>query len=262
MIRLLIAITLLIPIFSFAPEDWNPVVNVAVDADKMICDNIGNTYFIKAETISKYDSAGVLQKTFSNKNFGPITSADATNALRIVLFYKDFNRIVILDNTLSQNGDAIQLEAVGFPLATLAASSHDNGIWVYDQQNFELVRLNRNLQVEQRTGNLSQLLGTELQPNFIIEKDNRLFLNNPATGILVFDIFGTYSKTIPLKSLKEFQVVDNNIIYFQDSAVSTWDMITANDQRLIASSPKATSVLLQKNKMFVLEDKHFLIYNR
>lgn len=260
--KLLLILTILLPLLAFSPRQQEPLVVVAVDADKMVCDNIGNAYLIKAESISKYDSAGVLQKSFSNKTFGPITSADATNALRIVLFYKDFNRIVTLDNTLSQNGDAIQLESVGFPFATLVAASHDNGFWIYDQQNFELVRINRNLQVEQRSGNLSQLLGIELQPNFIIEKDNRLFLNNPSTGILVFDIFGTYSKTVPVKDLKTFQVVDDDIIYFKDSAISVWTLPTANNYSLIVTSPTATSVLLEKNKMFVLDDKHFLIYNR
>src|ERR1044072_3137490 len=109
MSRLLLIATLL-TIFGFAPKALDPVATVQVQADKMTSDNIGNVYLIKGESIAKYDSAGGLQKTFSNKNFGAIPSADATNALRIVLFYKDFNRIVTLDNTLSQNGDAIQLE--------------------------------------------------------------------------------------------------------------------------------------------------------
>jgi hypothetical protein len=261
MSRLLI-ITMLFIVFGFTPGEIEPVAVIPVQADQMTSDNIGNVYLIKGESIAKYDSAGVLQKTFSNKTFGAITSADATNALRIVLFYKDFNRIVTLDNTLSQNGDAIQLETIGFPLATLAASSHDNGMWIYDQQTFELVHLDRNMQVELRTGNLSQILGIELQPNFLIEKDNRLFLNNPATGILVFDVFGTYSKTIPVKDLKGFQVVDDNIIYFQNQSVSLWNIVTAANESLIVSNPKALAVQLQKRKMFVLEDNHLLIYNR
>jgi hypothetical protein len=263
MIRVFSLLLIFIPILAFSPEAKKPDIIVNVEGEKILSDNLGNVYIIKAESISKYDSKGILQKTFSNKTFGPITSADATNALRIILFYKDFNRVVTLDNTLSQNGDPIQLEALGFPLATLAASSHDNGLWIYDQQNFELIRLNRNLQVEQRTGNLSQLLGTDLQPDFLIEKDNRLFLNNPATGILIFDVFGTYSKTIPIKELKNFQVVDDNLIYFQKGNLQMWNLITTEQTNFTEPVDTASlGMLMEKNAIFDLQQKQLLIYNR
>lgn len=198
---------------SFISSDSTFTINEP--ATNFTTDNLGNAYLINGPTIRKFDSHGIFQKEFSNKNFGAVSSVDATNALRIVLFYRDFNRVIFLDNTMSQNGDPVQLEALGFPLATLAAYSHDNGLWIYDQQNFELIRFNRSLQIEQRTGNLSQVLGIDsLQPDFILEKDNRLFLHNPSTGIMIFDIFGTYSKTIPVKDLKNFQVEDDNIIWF------------------------------------------------
>lgn len=192
-----------------------PQFTIPEQADYFTTDNLGNAYLVKGPVLRKFDAKGIFQKEFSNKNFGSISSADAGNPLRPVLFYRDFNRVIFLDNTLSQNGDAVQLDALGFPLTTLAASSHDNGLWIYDQQNFELIRFNRNLQIEQRTGNLSQVLGVDsLQPNFLLEKDNRLFLNNPSTGILVFDIFGTYSKTIGIKGLKQFQVSEDRIFWY------------------------------------------------
>ena len=262
MARFLFLLLFFIPTLAFSPAKQADII-LKAEAEKMITDNIGNVYLIKGESISKYDPKGILQKTYSNKTFGPITSADATNALRIVLFYKDFNRLVFLDNTMSQNGDPIQLEALGFPLASLVCSSHDNGLWIYDRQNFELLRLDQTLHIEQRTGNLSQLLSIELQPNFIIEKDNRLFLGNPSTGILVFDVFGTYSKTIPEKELKNFQVVDDNLVYFKNDTMRTWNLLT--QEQINFSQPidtGASDMRLEKNAVFVLEKKQLLIYNR
>lgn len=263
MIRLLTLITILLPLTAFSPVTKTPDFIVNVEAEKMVTDNIGNVYLIKGEFISKYDSKGVLQKTFSNKNFGAITSADATNALRIILFYKDFNRIVTLDNTLSLNGDPLTLETIGYPLATLVAASHDNGMWIYDQANFELLRLNRNLQVENRSGNLSQILGIELQPNFLIEKDNRLFLNNPSTGIMIFDVFGTYSKTLAIKNLKKFQVVDDAIVYFENGSLVAESIPI--DSKLNFTEPSDTSALdmrMEKNAIFVLKKNALEIYNK
>lgn len=264
MIRSFSFILLLLTIAAFSPETRRPDVIVNVEAEKMTSDNLGNVYLIKDESIFKYDSLGTLQKTFSNKTFGAITSADATNALRIILFYKDFNRVVTLDNTLSQNGEPLTLETIGFPMTSLVAASHDNGLWLYDMRNFELIRLNRNLQVEHRSGNLSQILGIELQPNFLIEKDNRVFLNNPGTGILLFDVFGTYSKTLPVTGLKSFQVVDNSVIFYKEGILQA-EAILVNDH-ISYIDPVGDSTTkdmrMERNAIFVLDEKQLIIYRK
>jgi hypothetical protein len=264
MIRSFSFLLLLLTVVAFSPESRRPDVIVNIEAEKMTSDNLGNVYLIKDESIFKYDSLGTLQKTFSNKTFGAITSADATNALRIILFYKDFNRVVTLDNTLSENGEPLTLETIGFPMTSLVAASHDNGLWIYDMRNFELIRLNRNLQVEHRSGNLSQILGIELQPNFLIEKDNRVFLNNPGTGILLFDVFGTYSKTLPVLNLKSFQVVDNTVLYYKEGILHA-EAILVNEH-ISFTDPVGDSTTkdmrMERNAIFVLNEKQLVIYKK
>ena len=212
---------------AFTPGTRRPDFQINSKANQVVSDNLSNVYAVINDQFVKYDSKLNKQKEFSNKNFGSITSADVNNPLRILLFYRDFGRVLFLDNTLSQNGDALAMENLGFPMATLAASSFDNGLWIYDQPSFELVRFNTNLEISGRTGNLSQILGIELQPNFILEKDNRVFLNNPTSGILVFDVFGTYIKTIPILHLNSFQVADDEIIYFAEGTLKSWNLKTA-----------------------------------
>jgi hypothetical protein len=254
---------LLLLLTGFSPALLAPSCTITADGGQFTTDNFGNVYLVNEETIRKYNAACAFQKEFSNKNFGPITSADATNALRIVLFYRDFNRVVFLDNTMSQNGEAVQLENLGFPMATLVCSSHDNGLWIFDRQNFELIRLNRNLQVEQRTGNLSQVLDATVQPNFIIEKDNRLFLNNPSTGVLIFDVFGTYSKTIPVKDLKTLQIVDDNLVYYKAGSLQLWNIQTAEESAFEEpQDTSATGMRIEKNAVYVMRKDGIRVYNR
>lgn len=237
--------------FSFV--DRAPSCTIRETATAITTDNLKNVYLINGESIRKFDSSCTFQKEFSNKDFGNITSADATNPLRIVLFYRDFNRVVFLDNTMSQNGDAVQLESLGFPLASLAASSHDNGLWIYDQANFELIRFNRNMQIEQRTGNLAQLLGIDLQPDFMMEKGDRLYLNNPATGIIVFDVFGTYSKTIPVKGLRTFQATENTLFYMTGGNLVAENILTL--ETISYEEPtdaNAIDIRKESNRFYVL----------
>ena len=261
--RKLTVLSAIVVLCAFAASDRKPDYSLQVSVDAIVSDHLSNVYVIDNDKFTKYDMKLKLQKEFSNKNFGNITSADVTNPLRPLLYYQEFGRVVFLDNTLSQNGEPLALEKLGYPLATLVASSYDNGLWIYDQPTYELLRFNNSLEVSNRTGNLAQVLGMELQPNFILEKDNRLFVNNPKVGILVFDVFGTYIKTIPILNLRSFQVADDQITYFSDGLLHSWN-ITTTDVTLF-SEPQSKSALnmrMERDAIFVQDSTAINSYIR
>ena len=211
--------------FSFTADDsLKTLYTIKVKADFFSTDNFGNTYLVKGDEIRKYNPSGDLLKIYSNKNLGKITSIDASNALRLLVFYKDFANIIILDDLLSQNGDNINLMDLSLEQCDLVCSSFNNGMWFFNRQNANLVRLNDNLQTAVNTGNLNRLLGSDLKPNFMLEYDGYVYLNNPTEGILVFDIYGTYSKTIAIKGLQHFQVKDQGLIYFAAGVLKSYNL--------------------------------------
>lgn len=261
--RFTTAILFLLLCSAFVAGDKKPDYALNTKPSSIVSDNLANVYFVSEDKFTKYDMKLNLMKEFSNKNFGSITSADVTNPLRILLYYREFGRIVFLDNTLSQNGEPIALEKLGYPLAILAASSHDNGTWIYDQPTFELLRFDNSLAVTSRTGNLSQILAVDLQPDFLIEKDNHVFLNNPKTGIIVFDVFGTYIKTIPLLNLRSFQVADDEIIYYENGQLHAWNLKTAETTLYVDPAiPSAINMRLEKEAIFVQDTGAVQVYIR
>lgn len=248
---------------SFVKGDKTPDYTLKTEATAIVTDNFSNLYTISKDKFTKYDVKLKFQKEFSNKNFGDITFADVTNPLRPLLFYRDFGRIIFLDNTLSQNGDPIALEKLGYPLATLAAASYDNSLWIYDQPSFELIRFNNSLEIVSRTGNLAQILGVEIQPNFMLEKDNKLFVNNPASGILVFDVFGTYIKTVPVYNLSTFQVADDEIIYVSEGSLHAWNLKTTEiTDYLQPVNDTALNMRIERDAIFVQDSTTISSYIR
>jgi hypothetical protein len=218
-------VLLLLLCLSFTADDTlKTLYTIRAKADFFTTDSFGNTYLIKGDEIRKYNPTGDLLKIYSNKNMGKITSVDASNSLRLLVFYKDFSSIIILDDLLSQNGDIINLLDLSLEQSDLVCTSFNNGMWFFDRQNASLIRLNDNLQTAVNTGNLNRLLGTELKPNFILEFDGYVYLNNPKEGILVFDIYGTYSKTIAIKGLQHFQVKEQGLIYFEDGILKSYQL--------------------------------------
>lgn len=186
-------------------------------------DYLNNIYTVFDNIIQKRDITGKIIRTYNNKNMGDVFSLDASNPLKIVVFYKEFRTLLFLDNTLTLNGGPYLLNDHNISQPLQVCSSFNNSIWVYDQQNFELVRLDANLQITHRTGNISQVTQTTITPYSMLEYNNKVFVNDTTQGIFVFDIFGSYLKTYPLKSIRQFQVTDEHLLYTKNDSLFAYD---------------------------------------
>ncbi len=199
---------------AFVKQQDASVVIIRAKNNAAYLDNIGNSYVVNEDEMMKYLANGKFFTRYSNLKLGSITSVDVTNPLKLVVFYKDFQQILFLDNQLSLNSDIVALESLGYEQTELVCASANNSFWIYDKRNNELVRFNENSKKISATGNLKQILRENITPNYMIEHNGFLYLNSPEKGIYVFDIFGAFSKIISLKGLTHFQV-NGNILYYQ-----------------------------------------------
>lgn len=229
---------------------YSLVCKIASPGGSFTTDNLQNIYIYRGNSIKKYTSQGQLLYDYSDKSYGAITSLDVNDPLKILVFYKDFPEIVLLDNTLSQNGNPFSPSDVGYPLTTLACTSHDDGIWLYDAQNFQLVRLDVNLNITEKTGNLAQAIGIELNPDYLMEYNNFVYMNDSAQGILVFDSYGTYYKTIPITGLKTFEVRGDDLYYVSKNRIHIFHLKTIMEDETEAPDTLATEVRIEKNLLY------------
>ncbi len=253
---------LLIFFFLFSVKlfaQYSLATEIAVKADYFISDNLGNAYIIKGNEIFKYLPNGKLFNRYSNLMLGNITSVDATNPLKLLLFYRDFSKIQVLDNQLSENR-VISLQDLGLEQSTLACTSFDNGFWVYDQISFSLIRFNQAFDKTQEVRNINQNIGYEPQPNFLHESGDWVYLNNPETGVLVFDIFGTYFKTIPLKGLKDFQIAGDNLLYFNDGKLQSYNLKTLQQAEVQIPPDEIQMLRVEKEKLMILTKESLKVY--
>ncbi len=199
---------------------------VPVSADMLEVDNLGNAYLITGDEVVRYSKDGNANRdlSYSDKTLGTIYSLDVSQPLKLLLFYKELSQVAFLDNKLSIRGEPVALDELGYEQAALACSAFDNGMWIYDQLTFELIRLDRNLKEQFRSGNINQLVRKVVQPNFVIEANNWVYLNDPSLGILVFDSFGTYYKTLPIKNLKHFQITDPILFFDRGEGLETFHL--------------------------------------
>lgn len=214
-------------------------------------DNLCNSYIVNGEELIKYNATGKLLLKYSNKRFGNITTIDATNALKVLLYYKDFQQLVFLDNQLSQNGDAISLESLGYEQTDLVCSSFNNSFWIYNKQSNELLRFNENSKQIAKTGNLKQLLQAELKPDFMTEYNSFLYLNCPDIGIYVFDMYGTFNKIITLKNIRSFQVSDDVIYFFRENSFHSYNCKAFEEKSIPYNDSLLKNIRIEKDRLFL-----------
>jgi hypothetical protein len=222
-------------------------------------DGFGNIYVITNNEIVKYSSIGMLQKKFSTKRYGKIDFVDAMNPLKILVYYKDFQQIIFLDDQLTETSSMISIETLGYEQTGLVCSSTNNSFWIYDKQNNELLRFNSDLKTLVKSGNLKRLLDIDIKPNFMKEHNNYLYLNCPNEGILVFDIYGTFYKTIPLKNLKNFKVVNGDVFYFENHILKQYQAQSFNTIEKQFQDTLIHNVLWQNDKFYKIYADSLLV---
>jgi hypothetical protein len=93
-------------------------------------DGMGNSYSIKNNVLYKKNNHEQWQ--YKNISLGKITRVDFQNQLKIMLYYENFNTIILLDNQLNEI-QKINFSENDTPLVAAAASVASlNSLWIYD----------------------------------------------------------------------------------------------------------------------------------
>jgi len=228
-------------------------------------DKLRNVYVVStANELQKYSEAGVLLFEYNNNRFGNIGLVDATNPFSILVFYPDYMQVFILNRTLNVTGqmslfdlDIQEVKALGM--------SNDNNIWIYEDMNFRLKKLSRDGRVVQESEDLRVLLQEVWQPNFLLERENYVYLNDPDAGIAVFDLFGDYDRTIPVQDLATFQLLEGQLIYQEDSELVALNPATLLKKKMalpeVFREREDVHVRVQKDRLYVLDGGILYLYS-
>ena len=254
--NLLIAF-LFISLSGFSQEKYKLLRKIDVQADLFTTDNQCNIYVVKNNELIKYDKEGKQLYKYSNKNFGKISSVDASNMLRVVIYYRDFLTIVFLDKTLTESSTPLNLQTLNLTqIPIVCASGNKSNMWLFDQSVFALMQYTENFDQQNLNtiGNLNNIVTDSLQPVSMIEYNNKLYMNNPKSGVIVFDNYGTYYKTLPLKDLQYFQPIADWVYYADGKKIRAYNIKTTEEKEFDA--PVDFKAFRLENDILLLQDEH------
>lgn len=233
---------------------------IQLEATAIETDNIGNVYVFNGAVIKKFSLTGDALLKNSILSSGEITSIDASNALKLVVFFKDLSQIQYIDNLLSARGEPVALDMLGYYQTTAICRSYNDGLWLFDQTTFELSRLNEQLEPTAQSGNLAQILGFVPNPTYMREYNNAVYIIDPDQGVLVFDWYGSYQKKIPIPNISSFRISANKLFFMQESVLESYDLQTAAFAKVNISAPDIIDFSIHENTLFLLTKNQLLIY--
>lgn len=224
-------------------------------------DQFGNAYVItENQELLKISPRQDKVFRYSLLKYGIPTTVDASNPLRILLHFKDFNIIAILDNTLSEKG-VINLQDFGYFQIDAACTASDNHLWIYDGQNFRLKKIDDRNNVLVESEDFQLLFNQEIIPVYMVEADNNLYVSDPNLGILVFDLFGGYIKTIPITSIQKFQISRDQLIYYKNDQLMGFHLKTLGTYPINTPKPgNVKNMAIQDEYLGILLDIGLNLY--
>ena len=190
----------------------------------MEVDKMKQLYLIVGDhTLLKYTPDGNFICQFNENRLGEISFIDISNPFRILVYYNDYATVVFLDRTLSeiQRNDFSDLD---IPQIQALCTASDNNIWLFENNAYTLKKVNNQNEILLESADLNLLISEELMPNRIIEFETKVYLNSPNIGILVFDVFGNYIKTIDIKEIDYFQFYEGQIFYVKNKSFNTYHL--------------------------------------
>ena len=216
-------------------------------------DNLQNIYILTKENkVVKYTDTFEKQYEYSNNLIGEIKSIDATNPQKILCFVKDFNRILVLDNTLAEI-NKIDLSTSEYLDVSAICRSNDNRIWIFDPINQILVKIDDQMESQYQSNRLTDLNLGMIEPIMIKERGNIVAISDPNIGILIFDNFGQFLRLVPEKEIDNFQIFGDYLFFTQNEKYFQYHIVRFEKSELTKMERGYGQFIIAKSNTYYIE---------
>ncbi len=190
-------------------------------------DNLDNIYLLSSTNqVKKLNANGDSVAVFNDvKKFGQASLIDVSNPLKILLYYPDFATIVVLDRLLNVR-NTINLRRSGILQVRAIGQSYDNKIWVYDEVENKLKKIDEDGKLLLETPDFRQLFDTAPSPQKIFDQDQYVYVYDSSQAVFVFDYYGALKNKILIAGWQNFKVTGKYIFGSANNRLFRYDIRT------------------------------------
>jgi len=221
---------------------------VPLIADTFIgSDLFENLYYIKNNALFK---KGKTVFNYSNFQYGEITSVDISNPLKIVVFYKNFNTVVLLDNQLNTVETILFNANIAF-----VRKSSNHKLLVYNSDSRKIETYNYKTKT---TTSSSQPLTSIIVKEMKSDLNSVYILTNK--GIDTYDYLGNFANHYTDSKIEQLQI--NKNYYYTISKNKIFQIKEEKKFLKMKINPKIKNFYVSNSNLYIFNGTqlfHFLI---
>ena len=198
-----------------------------IEADDFVgYDGFGNCFYIKNNVLFKKTEKALLN--YQNLALGKIKKADILNPLKVVVFYEEFNAVVLLDKQMNE------IQTIDFSknetpiIASAIGISGQNQLWLYNS-------INQQIGLYNIATNQFKNLGVPIKENLLfyqtdfnnfdwIDKQNQWYSCS---------VFGRVINNGKFENQNHIQILDKNtLIYSKENALFLIDRTSTLEYKI------------------------------
>jgi hypothetical protein len=226
-------------------------------------DNLDNIFLITGTNqLKKFDGNGDSVAVFNDvKRYGNPSSIDVSNPLKILLYYKNFSTVLVLDRLLNIRNTINFRKQNIFSVNTIAGS-YDNNIWIFDEEDYKLKKIDEQGNQLMETTGWRLLFDSVPSPKQLIDRDNFVYLYDPEKGFYIFDYYGGFKNRLAFLNWDNVEVSGRNMYGFSNNILYSYALhsLTMKAYQLPAFFGKYTAIKAMNGKLYLLQKDGIDIY--
>ena len=180
-----------------------------------------------------------------------------------MLFYKDQGVILALDNTLSLQKSEISLNELGlYQTNCISNSNFDNGIWLYDLDVNEIIKINYLSEITFKSGNLSVILPKMNFPILKMKEKNKKLYAVTSDQVFILDQYGSLLNIININAKKGLIINEKNLMGYDGDFLTKYNYLDFKIDTIYKTNKYYKITQYQDQLIGVLNNKseaHFII---
>ncbi len=227
-------------------------------------DNLGNLFLIYQngqlkKLLPNGDSAAVFNNV---RKFGKVYSVDVSNPLKVLLYYKDFGTVLILDRFLNvrsvldlRKQNLLQVKALG--------QSYDNNIWIFDEMESKLKKIGDDGRMLDQSTDFRLIFDSMPSPEIIIDQNKSVYLYDSLKGIYLFDYYGALKNRIPFLGWIDFNVISNSLVGRDENFLYRYNIGSLQLQQFPVPGfmKGAGKIVITPGTVYVLKNGVIMVYS-
>ena len=140
--------------------------------------------------------------------------------------------------------------------------SYDNNIWLFDDQDFKLKKINEEGGVLMETTDWRMLFDTVPSPIQIIDADNFVYLYDPEKGFYIFDYYGSFKNRLNFLNWTNVEINGNILYGFSNNILYSYQLksLIIKEYKLPEFFGKFSSIKAMNGEVYLLNEKGIDIY--